>query len=205
MDSQLKLRCRTTSISALSRTALRAHICSFPIPRQTLAVLASLASHEIFEWKRVCAARRPPFVWRGHERRDVFFPSPFSIRERNPRTIPFSSLFSFMRHEAISGLLQRRKSARRTRAGQRKREMSFSVIAAMLFSNGARADLVRRVFGVSPQHCFHCSLFVFSPRRLFSSLASEHHAEDCGSGFECGSHERARRKHASRVKEERHS
>ena len=35
------------------------------------------------------------------------------------------------------------------------------------FLNGARADLARSVFGVSPQHCFRCSLFVFPPHRLF--------------------------------------
>ena len=35
------------------------------------------------------------------------------------------------------------------------------------FLNGARADLAHRVLGVSPQHCFRCSLFVFPPHRLF--------------------------------------
>ena len=45
------------------------------------------------------------------------------------RALHFSALFSFARHEAFQG----RELARRTRAGQRKREKYFSVFAAKLF------------------------------------------------------------------------
>ena len=49
----------------------------------------------------------------------VFFPLSFFRSGENP----FSALFLSMRHDAISGLLQGRNLARRTRAGQRKREI----------------------------------------------------------------------------------
>ena len=126
MVSQMKLHCRTTSISALPRTALRAHICSSTISRrQTLTMCASLALHTILSRNVSVPLGARHFLGEDTSTGMVFSLSPFSIRERNPRTIPFSSLFSFTRHEAISGLLQGRKSARRTRTGQRKRDVFF--------------------------------------------------------------------------------
>ena len=125
------------------------------------------------------------------------------ILKRGEWFFSLSALFSFTGHEAISAFLQGRKLTRRTCAGQREKKGHFPSLPPRILY-GARAYLARRVFGVSPQHCFRCSLFVFSPRRLFPALASQNPAEE-GCGFESGSDERARQKQATRAQEKHHS
>ena len=119
------------------------------------------------------------------------------------RALHLSALFSFTRHEAISGLLQGRILWRRTRAGQRKREISFSVVAATLFERSTCRPCSQCIWSVAAALFPLLAVRIPSPPS-FSSLVSQNHAEE-GCDFESGSDERARQKHASRAEEKRHS
>jgi len=90
------------------------------------------------------------------------------------RALHFSALFSFARHEASPGARIGEKTSRRS---AEEREVFFR-LCRQAFRTEHVPTLLTGFFGVSPQHCFRCSLFVFSPRRLFSSFASQHHAAE---------------------------
>ena len=92
----------------------------------------------------------------------------FSRGERGfSRALHFSALFSFTRHEAISGLLQGRKLARRTRAGQRKRERSFSVVAATLFERSTCRPCSQGIWSVAAALFPLLAIRILSPPSFF--------------------------------------